>query len=102
MFSAIWDFFKGVGRSLLVTITSTIITKAKAIAEDKDLVNLALQAVQAAATEGLTGEKAWTTARNALTASLKEAGRDLGNCTIDTILQTTYDAWKNTVDTSAK
>ena len=64
-------------------------------AEDEELVNLCLTAIQAAITEGLTGDKAWVYARDKLVAALKSTGRDLGDCLIDTALQCVYDAWKN-------
>ena len=51
--------------------------------------------MRTAVAEGLTGEKAWVYARERLVAALKEAGRELGDCAIDTALQTVYDAWKH-------
>lgn len=96
MLKKLWDWLWGGVKTLLDTILGTILEEAKRLTEDKDLVALALDAVKAAASEGLTGDKAWTVARDRFTAALKEAGRQLGDCAIDTTLQTVYSAWKNT------
>lgn len=95
MLKKIWDWLVGGVKSLLDAILDTILDEAKRLTEDKDLVALALEAVKAAAHEGLTGEKAWVAARDRLTTALKEAGRELGDCAIDTTLQVVYNAWKN-------
>ena len=92
---SLWDWICGAAKSLLATVCDAVIAKAKELAEDKQLVSLALDAVQAAAAEGLTGDKAWVAARDRFVAALKAAGRELGNCAIDTALQSTYNAWKN-------
>ncbi len=91
----LWDWVCGGVRTLLQAICEKVIERAKEVAEDKALVGLCLEAVQAAVAEGLTGEKAWVYARERLVAALKEAGRELGDCAIDTALQTVYDAWKH-------
>lgn len=96
MLKKLWDWLWGGVKTLLAAVLDTILEEAKRLTEDKDLVALALDAVKAAACEGLTGDKAWTVARDRFTAALKEAGRELGNCAIDTTLQTVYSAWKNT------
>lgn len=96
MFKKLWNWLWGGVKSLLDTILDTILEEAKRLTEDKELVALALDAVKAAAREGLTGDKAWTAARDRFTAALKEAGRELGDCAIDTTLQTVYSAWKST------
>ena len=95
MIKKIWDWLVGGVKSLLDAILDTILDEAKRLTKDKDLVALALEAVKAAAREGLTGEKAWVAARDRLTTALKEAGRELGDCAIDTTLQVVYNAWKN-------
>lgn len=95
MLKKLWDWLWGGVKSLLDTVLDTILEEAKRLIEDKDLVALALDAVKAAAREGLTGDKAWTVARDRFTAALKEAGRKLGDCAIDTTLQVVYNAWKN-------
>lgn len=92
----LWNWVCGVGRTLLMAICEKVVDRAKEVAEDKELVNLCLNAIQAAATEGLTGEKAWVRARDELVAAIKRAGRELGDCAIDTALQVVYDSWKNT------
>ena len=90
-----WDWLCGAAKSLIATVCEVVIAKAKELTEDKQLVSLALDAVQAAAAEGLTGEKAWVAARDRFVAALKAAGRELGDCAIDTALQSVYNAWKN-------
>ena len=91
----LWDWIKGGVRTLLMAVCEAVVARAKAVAEDKELVNLCLTAIQAAITEGLTGEKAWAYARDQLVQALKRSGRVLGDCAIDTALQCVYDAWKN-------
>ena len=90
----VWEWIVGVGRTLLATICEAVVDRAKEVAEDEALVDLCLNAVKAAAKEGLTGEKAWVKAREELVAALKRAGRELGDCAIDTALQLTYATWK--------
>lgn len=90
----LWNWVCGVGRTLLAAICEAVVDRAKTVAQDEELVNLCLNAIQAAATEGLTGDKAWVRARDELVAALKRAGRELGDCAIDTALQLTYDTWK--------
>lgn len=92
----LWNWIKGGVKTLLVAICEKVVARAKEVAQDEELVNLCLTAIQAAATEGLTGDKAWVRALDELTAALKRAGRELGDCAIDTALQLAYDAWKHT------
>ena len=94
----IWRWICGAAKTLLAQIADAILERAKQITQDKELISLALNAIQAAASEGLTGDKAWVRARDMFTAALKAAGRELGDCAIDTTLQTVYDAWKNRKD----
>ena len=84
-------------KTLLLAVCEAVVSRAKTVAEDEELVNLCLTAIQAAITEGLTGDKAWVYARDKLVASLKSTGRELGDCAIDTALQCVYDAWKHRV-----
>ena len=91
----LWEWLKGGVRSLLLAVCEAVVARAKAIAEDDELVNLCLEAIQAAATEGLTGDKAWVAAREKLVAALKAAGIETAAVTIDTTLQVVYDAWKS-------
>lgn len=90
-----WGWLCGAVKDLLSIVCDTVLERAKEIARDRELTSLALTAVQAAAKEGLTGEKAWVKARDVFTKALASAGRDLGDCAIDTALQVVYDAWKN-------
>lgn len=89
-----WNWIWGKLKSLLADVADAIVERAKEIASDRDLVGLALDAVKAAAAEGLTGDKAWAAARDRFLEALKAAGRELGDCAVDTTLQLTYDAWK--------
>lgn len=90
-----WQWLCGAVKDILSSVCEAVLDRAKEIAKDRGLVSMALEAVKAAAIEGLTGEKAWVRARDIFTAALKSDGRDLGDCAIDTALQLTYDAWKN-------
>lgn len=94
MLKKFWDWLWGGVKSLLDAVLDTILEEAKRLTEDKELVALALDAVKAAAREGLTGDKAWTAARDRFTAALKEAGEALSDTAIDTTLQLVYAGWK--------
>ena len=56
----LWNWVCGFGRTLLMAICEKVVDRAKEVAEDEELVNLCLNAIQAAATEGLTGDKPGT------------------------------------------
>lgn len=90
----IWNWICGNVRDLVSAVVDAVVAKAKALAEDKDLARLALDAVRAAAKQGLTGDAAWVEARNRFVTALKETGRELGDTAIDTILQNIYAGWK--------
>lgn len=92
---SIWNWLTSTLRTLLDTVLDAVIKKAKDIAKDKKNAALALDAVKAAAHEGLTGEKAWVVARDKFTAALKDAGETLTDTAIDTTLQLVYAAWKD-------
>lgn len=90
----LWYWIVGKAKALLANVLDEVIEQAKDIAENKDLAALALDAVKAAAHEGLKGDKAWVAARDRFTAALKEAGKALSDTAIDTTLQNVYAAWK--------
>lgn len=94
-FSKVLAFLGLASRKLLKAVASAVLARAKEQAQDGELLSLALEACQAAAKEGLTGEKAWVSARDKLTSALASAGRTLADTALDTALQTTYDAWKS-------
>ena len=95
MLIKLWNWVKGAVKSIVETVAEAVVARAKEIAKDKDLINLALNAVMAAAKDGLTGDDAWVKARDQFTDALKKAGYELGNCAIDTTLQCVYAAWKD-------
>lgn len=90
----IWNWICGKVRDLVSAVVDAVVAKAKALAADKELAGLALDAVRAAAKQGLTGDAAWVEARNRFVTALKEVGRELGDTAIDTILQNIYAGWK--------
>ena len=92
--TALWDWICGKARDFLDDLISALKSKVLEIIQDRDLLALCVEAIEAAAREGLTGDKAWVAARDRLVAALKTAGRDLGDCAIDTALQNAYAAWK--------
>lgn len=94
-FSKVLAFLGLASKKLLSAVASAVLARAKEQAQDSDLLATALAACQAAAKEGLTGEKAWVEARDRLTTALRATGRTLADTAIDTALQTTYDAWKS-------
>lgn len=90
-----WDWLCGVGKGLLSAVCEAVVARAREIARDRDLVSLALAGVAEARKDGLKGEAAWARAREVFVEGLKAAGRELGDCAVDTALQLAYDAWKN-------
>lgn len=90
----LWNWLVGKAKALLACVLDEVIEQAKEIAEEKELAALALDAVQAAAREGLMGDKAWTVARDRFVKAFKEAGKELTDTAIDTLLQNVYSAWK--------
>lgn len=89
------DWLVGAAKRLLDTVLDKVLDRAREVLERKEVAALALEAIRAAAHEGLTGEEAWVKARDAFAAALKSAGVELGACAIDTTLQVIYDAWKS-------
>ena len=92
---SLWNWLTSAFRTLLDVVLDVVIEKAKDVAEDRQIAALALDAVKAAAHEGLTGEKAWTAARDRFVTALKDAGETLTDTAIDTTLQLIYAAWKD-------
>lgn len=91
----VWDWICGVAKTLLDAIVGQVLDRVKEILAERELVGLALEAIKAAAHEGLTGDKAWVAAREKLVTALKAAGIECAAVTIDTTLQCVYDAWKS-------
>jgi len=91
---AIWRFIRRAGKDAAAEIARRLVAQAKDIARDRELLKLASDAAKAALDEGLTGEKAWVAARDRFADAAKRAGKDLGDCAIDTILQSVYSAIK--------
>lgn len=91
----IWDYLFGKVKDLLTSVIDFAFTTTKDILEDKELMALALDAVKAAATEQLTGEKAFVAARNKFVAAAKDAGKELKDSTINYIIELVYNSWKS-------
>ena len=91
----LWDTIWGGVKTVLMAVIEAVCKRTKEITDDTELVQMCVNAIEAAVREGLTGEKAWVYARDNLVAALKTAGRQMGDCAIDTALQVIYDAWKN-------
>ena len=91
LWSAIWGGVK----TVILAVVEAVAKRTKEITDDTELVQLCVDAIEAAVKEGLTGEQAWVYAREKLVAGLKDAGRQMGNCAVDTALQVIYDGWKN-------
>lgn len=91
----LWNAICGGVKTVILAVVEAVSKRIKEITDDTDLVQLCVDAIEAAVKEGLTGDKAWVYARDKLVASLKDAGRQMGDCAIDTALQVIYDGWKN-------
>lgn len=91
----LWNAIWGGVKTVLMAVIEAVGKRTKQITDDTELVQMCVNAIEAAVKEGLTGEKAWVYARDNLVTALKKAGRQMGNCAIDTALQVIYDGWKN-------
>lgn len=91
----LWNTIWGGVKTVLMAVIEAVGKRTKEITDDTELVQMCVNAIEAAVREGLTGEKAWVYARDNLVAALKKAGRQMGDCAIDTALQVIYDGWKN-------
>lgn len=91
----LWDAIWGGVKTVILAVIDAVAKRTKEITDDTELVQMCVNAIEAAVKEGLTGEKAWVYAREKLVAALKDAGRQMGDCAIDTALQLIYDGWKN-------
>lgn len=91
----LWNKIWGGVKTVVMAVVEAVAKRTKEITDDTELVQMCVDAIEAAVKEGLTGEKAWVYARDKLVAALKDAGRQMGDCAIDTALQVTYDGWKN-------
>lgn len=98
---SIWNWLCGVVADFIDDLIATMKDKILDITSDRELLNLCVEAIEAAIREGLTGEKAWTYARDRLTTALKAAGKELTNCAIDTALQNAYAAYKELKERNA-
>lgn len=90
----IWDWIVGKVRTFVDDLIVAIKDKVRDIIEDRELLTLCVDAIEAAIREGLTGDKAWVFARDKLVAGLKAKGRELSDCLLDTALQNAYAAYK--------
>lgn len=91
----LWNKIWGGVKTVVMAVVEAIAKRTKQITDDTELVQMCVDAIEAAVKEGLTGDKAWVYARDKLVTALKKAGRELGDCAIDTALQVVYDGWKN-------
>ena len=91
----LWNVVWGGVKTVLMAVVEAVGKRTKEITDDTELVQMCVNAIEAAVREGLTGEKAWVYARDNLVEALKKAGRQMGDCAIDTALQVIYDGWKN-------
>lgn len=92
---SVWNKLCGAVKSVLDRVLDKALDRAKEILADKELCELALEAVMDAAKNGLNGNAAWKLARNEFKEKLESVGKELKDCAIDTTLQLMYDAWKS-------
>lgn len=95
IFKKVWNYLFGKVKDLLTAVIDFAFTSTKDILEDKELMALALDAIKAAAKDQLTGEKAFTTARDKFVEAAKAAGREIKDSTVNYIIELVYNSWKN-------
>lgn len=91
---SIWNWLCGAVADFIDDLISAMKDKILDITSDRELLQLCVDAIEAAIREGLTGDKAWVFARDRLTSALKTAGKELTDCALDTALQNAYAAYK--------
>lgn len=95
--SALWSWLKPALAELFVLTAKNVASEVLELINDPDLQHKALAAVQAAAAAGLKGNEAFDAAFAALTAELKQEGRELADNVKDTLIQNAYCVFKNAV-----
>ncbi len=95
-----WSWLCGKAQKLYTLVMPAVKTAVTTFLNDSTYQSLAIAAVKAAIDEGLRGDKAWVTARDALVTQLETSGKSVANTLIDTLLQTAYCAVKYSVSAS--
>lgn len=95
--SALWSWLKPAISELFVLTAKNVATEVLDLINDPDLQHKAIAAVQAAAAAGLKGNEAFDAAFAALTAELKQEGRELATNVTDTLIQNAYCVLKNSI-----
>lgn len=95
--SALWSWLRPALAELFVLKAKNVASEVLDLINDPDLQHKALAAVQAAAAGGLKGNAAFDAAFDALTAELKQEGRELATNVTDTLIQNAYCVFKNAV-----
>ncbi len=93
--TTIANFFKKAVKALWSFAAPGLRQAASDFVNNPQLQQAAREAVYAAARQGLTGDKAWVSARDNLTAQLKDTGIKVAANWIDTLLQNAYFAFAN-------
>ena len=73
----LWNAIWGGVKTVILAVIDAVAKRTKEITDDTELVQMCVNAIEAAVKEGLTGEKAWVYAREKLVAALKDAGRQM-------------------------
>ena len=92
-----WNWLCGKAEKLFEVIMPAVKTAVTTFLNDETNQTLAIAAVKAAIDEGLRGDKAWVTARDALVTQLETSGKSVAATLIDTLLQNAYCAVKYAV-----
>ena len=97
-----WSWLCGKAQKLYTLVMPAVKTAVTTFLNDSTNQTLAIAAVKAAIDQGLRGDKAWVTARDALVAQLETSGKSVANTLIDTLLQTAYCAVKYSVGATSE
>lgn len=90
-----WKWLWGKLKPIFCLTAEKVAKDALAILNDAELQAAAREAVVAAAKRCLTGEEAWTAARDAFLAVLKTKGKTLKDSAVNALLEVAYYCVKN-------
>lgn len=91
----LWDWLRPKLARLFVLTAQNVAQEVLDLINDATLQHAALEAVKAAAADGLKGNEAFDAALAKLSAALRAEGRDLATHVKDTLIQNAYCVFRN-------
>ena len=93
-YQKVWSWFAGgvttVAKAVYELVASGVKSAATSFVNDPQNQQVAINAVRAAISEGLTGDKAWVAARDAMLKQFSDSAQGIADNWLDTLLQNAY------------